>query len=137
MVHADGIFRGSTEAGQCPSALRGASYATAEVVVGPEGIDSWDRGYDAAGEQVWGAEKGATSSAAWSRPLSPEDAPSSLCGAGVARVLVLVAREVGREAGVQPLRGGADPGGVDPGAQVYWLPEGPRSLNWAASQAKP
>ena len=58
MVYADGIFRGSTEAGQCPSALRGASYATAEVVVGPEGIDSWDRGYDAAGEQVWGAEKG-------------------------------------------------------------------------------
>ena len=33
--------------------------ATSEVVVSPGRIESWDRGFDAEGAQVWGAEKGA------------------------------------------------------------------------------
>jgi hypothetical protein len=33
--------------------------ATSEVVVSPGRIESWDRGFDAEGVQVWGAEKGA------------------------------------------------------------------------------
>lgn len=54
----DGRFRGGTDGSGCESTLRGAAYATSVVTVGPEGIDSWDRGFDADGEQVWGAEAG-------------------------------------------------------------------------------
>lgn len=52
-------YAGSTPGSQCLSTLRGASYATSEVVVTAEGIQSWDRGWDDAGDQVWGAVKGA------------------------------------------------------------------------------
>ena len=51
-------FRGSTVDAECQSSLRGASYATSEVVVRPDRIESWDRGFDAEGEQVWGAVEG-------------------------------------------------------------------------------
>ncbi len=51
-------FRGSTVDKQCESALRGATYATSEVIVTADGIESWDRGYSSADDQVWGAEKG-------------------------------------------------------------------------------
>lgn len=51
-------FIGSTIASLCTSSLRGASYATSEVVVTPEGLISWDRGYAADGIQVWGTTRG-------------------------------------------------------------------------------
>ena len=51
-------WSGSTVGNNCESTLRGASYATSEVTLTPQGIRSWDRGYDASGAQVWGAEKG-------------------------------------------------------------------------------
>ena len=54
----DGGFEGSTVGRNCPSSLRGASYATSEVRLTKEGLVSWDRGFDAEGKQVWGAEKG-------------------------------------------------------------------------------
>ncbi len=54
----EGGFSGATEGQACTSDLRGASYATSEVSLSLAGIDSWDRGYDAAGKQVWGAVKG-------------------------------------------------------------------------------
>lgn len=54
----EGGFSGATEGQACASDLRGASYATSEVSLSLAGIDSWDRGYNAAGEQVWGAVKG-------------------------------------------------------------------------------
>ena len=54
----DGSFRGSTDARACGSTLRGATYATSEVTVRPGLVESWDRGYDADGRQVWGAEAG-------------------------------------------------------------------------------
>lgn len=53
-----GDFRGSTRERECLSQLRGASYATSEVVITRNGISSWDRGYDAEGTQVWGAVAG-------------------------------------------------------------------------------
>ncbi len=56
---ADDRFQGSTREDACSSSLRGASYATSEVTVTPNGIESWDRGFDHEGEQVWGAEQGA------------------------------------------------------------------------------
>jgi hypothetical protein len=54
----DGAYAGSTPGQLCKSSLHGASYATSEVVITAEGMTSWDRGFDEAGRQVWGAEKG-------------------------------------------------------------------------------
>lgn len=54
----NGTFVGSTVSQNCKSTLRGASYATSKVVVEDGLVTSWDQGFDAAGEQVWGAEKG-------------------------------------------------------------------------------
>jgi hypothetical protein len=51
-------FIGSTLASLCTSTLRGAAYATSEVVVTPEGVVSWDRGFAADGSQVWGPTNG-------------------------------------------------------------------------------
>lgn len=51
-------FVGSTGATSCPSSLRGASYATSEVIITADQLLSWDRGWDANGKQVWGAETG-------------------------------------------------------------------------------
>ena len=55
----DGRFEGSTRNDACKSSLRGASFATSEVIVTTEGIESWDRGFDNEGNQVWGSEQGA------------------------------------------------------------------------------
>jgi hypothetical protein len=52
-------FAGSTVGKNCPSEHRGAEYATSEVTITSGRLTSWDRGFDAAGKQVWGAEKGA------------------------------------------------------------------------------
>lgn len=54
----ENVFKGSTLAANCPSTLRGASFATSEITLVPGELRSWDRGYDAAGKQVWGAVKG-------------------------------------------------------------------------------
>lgn len=51
-------YRGSTVEDACASSLRGAAYATSQVAVRADGLDSWDRGYDDHGLQVWGAKKG-------------------------------------------------------------------------------
>ena len=52
------FFTGQTQGQGCASTLRGAAYATSEVSITQAGIVSWDRGFDAAGQQVWGATKG-------------------------------------------------------------------------------
>lgn len=54
----NGHFVGSTHERDCTNAWGKATYATSEVDIGPKGMVSWDRGYNDAGEQVWGAEKG-------------------------------------------------------------------------------
>lgn len=54
----NGSYEGSTDGKDCQSDLRGAKYATSEVIISEEGIKSWDRGYDENDKQVWGAEKG-------------------------------------------------------------------------------
>lgn len=51
-------FVGSTRGTECLSDLRGAAYATSEVTLTPGLLESWDRGYDAKGQQVWGARTG-------------------------------------------------------------------------------
>lgn len=54
----NGRFVGSTVGTGCASDLRGASHATSEVTISASEMRSWDRGYNAAGEQVWGATEG-------------------------------------------------------------------------------
>lgn len=53
----DGAFEGSTLGRLCKSSLRGATWASSEVVITADGMVSWDRGWDDTGAQVWGAEK--------------------------------------------------------------------------------
>lgn len=53
-----GGYAGATQAQDCESSLRGAVYATTAVRVDARGMVSWDRGYDKAGAQVWGATAG-------------------------------------------------------------------------------
>lgn len=53
----NGTFVGSTNQQDCLSSLRGASYATSEVVISKEKLVSWDRGWDSDGKQMWGAIK--------------------------------------------------------------------------------
>ncbi len=52
-------FVGGTDVGTCSSTRNGATYATAEVVIEATQFTSWDRGFDANDEQVWGATAGA------------------------------------------------------------------------------
>lgn len=54
----DGSYAGATRERDCPSDLRGAHYATSEVVLTRRRLDSWDRGHDRDGRQVWGAVAG-------------------------------------------------------------------------------
>jgi hypothetical protein len=51
-------YSGRTEDKTCESNLRGARWATSEVVLTPSGMVSWDKGLDDDGNQIWGAEKG-------------------------------------------------------------------------------
>lgn len=51
-------YSGGTVGSGCPSELAGAAYATSLVEAEPSGLRTWDRGYKASGEQVWGAVKG-------------------------------------------------------------------------------
>ncbi|MDC0429199.1 chromophore lyase CpcT/CpeT [Phycisphaerales bacterium] len=51
-------FTGGTIGDGCASTLSGADHATSEVRVEADAIQSWDRGFNASGTQVWGAESG-------------------------------------------------------------------------------
>lgn len=54
----DGTFVGRTIGTGCESAIAGAKYATSEVTVTPVELRTWDRGFNAENEQVWGARSG-------------------------------------------------------------------------------
>ena len=54
----NGNFSGSTPGKECLSSLRGAAYATSEVMIYEDKLISWDRGWDNNDKQVWGAVKG-------------------------------------------------------------------------------
>jgi hypothetical protein len=53
-----GYFEGGTVDKNCTSDLRGARYATSEVMIDKDKMITWDRGFDQNGNQVWGATKG-------------------------------------------------------------------------------
>ncbi len=54
----NGSYVGSTREKDCESELRGATYATSDVIITPAMLKSWDRGYNDRDEQVWGATEG-------------------------------------------------------------------------------
>lgn len=59
IIFYDGFqYGGQTRTGSCKSAMDGAEYATSEVTILNGEIKSWDRGFDADGNQVWGSETG-------------------------------------------------------------------------------
>jgi hypothetical protein len=68
-------FEGSTLGRLCTSSLRGAAFATSEVVIGSDRLSSWDRGFDDAGQRVWGAAKGAYEFVKDSTPAAPGEGP--------------------------------------------------------------
>ena len=51
-------FEGGTEGAGCESSLRGASFATSEVILTEGEMRTWDRGWKASGEQAWGSVNG-------------------------------------------------------------------------------
>lgn len=51
-------YVGSSRHQTCASEIRGAKYATAEVVLTPESMTAWDRGFKEDGTQAWGSEHG-------------------------------------------------------------------------------
>jgi hypothetical protein len=55
---ADGTFSGATRGTGCPSSREGAKYVTSEVKLSSDVLESWDRGWDAEGKQVWGSTEG-------------------------------------------------------------------------------
>ncbi|WP_173021338.1 chromophore lyase CpcT/CpeT [Lewinella sp. W8] len=54
----EGTYRGSTKKDKCKSSLRGATYATSRVSITRAFVQSWDQGFNAEDEQVWGATEG-------------------------------------------------------------------------------
>lgn len=53
-----GSFTGATRSGECATDYQGATYTMSDVTLSAEELVTWDRGYDAAGKQVWGSTKG-------------------------------------------------------------------------------
>ncbi|MBX3407127.1 MAG: chromophore lyase CpcT/CpeT [Phycisphaeraceae bacterium] len=52
------LFTGTTTGTGCESTLQGAAYATSEASINAYGMITWDRGFDRAGNQVWGSTAG-------------------------------------------------------------------------------
>ena len=49
------VYVGNTPTSGCPANVRGAVKITNTIVLHADGMDTYDRGFDAAGNQVWGA----------------------------------------------------------------------------------
>lgn len=54
----ENVFMGNTVGKACESDLHGATHAVSEVTLTREYMESWDKGYNDEGEQIWGPEKG-------------------------------------------------------------------------------
>jgi hypothetical protein len=54
----DGQFTGGTTGDGCPSSRSGAVRMTSELSLNAQGMTTWDRGWNATGELVWGPEAG-------------------------------------------------------------------------------
>lgn len=58
LEYKDNAFTGQTKGQHCLSCLRGAAYATSETRIQKDLQISWDRGFNEAGNQVWGSIAG-------------------------------------------------------------------------------
>ncbi|MDY7014054.1 MAG: chromophore lyase CpcT/CpeT [Cyanobacteriota bacterium] len=56
LVPANGMYIGETQTGGCATKVRGAVRITNTIFLHSAGMDTWDRGFDAEGNQVWGAD---------------------------------------------------------------------------------
>lgn len=54
----DGVFSGGTRANTCASELGEATYATTQLRIAADRVLWWERGFDAAGKHVCGADQG-------------------------------------------------------------------------------
>ena len=57
-IQEDGSYTGNTEPEACSSTLQGATWASSIVTLTEDRVESWDQGWDDAGNQVWGATAG-------------------------------------------------------------------------------
>ncbi len=53
-----GAWIGSTTASECTTTYHGAAYTMSDVTLTLRSLNSWDRGYDNSGVQVWGSTTG-------------------------------------------------------------------------------
>jgi uncharacterized protein (DUF1330 family) len=53
-----GRFEGTTLGNRCRNAYKGASYAISRSTLSADGMTNWDRGFNVAGELVWGPAGG-------------------------------------------------------------------------------
>ncbi|HEX2618315.1 MAG TPA: chromophore lyase CpcT/CpeT [Flavobacteriales bacterium] len=53
-----GTFGGSTNGDNCMNRKSGAAYTTTEILIGLDSMLSWERGFDARGNQIWGSDLG-------------------------------------------------------------------------------
>jgi len=57
LVLVDKTYIGKTQPEGCPTNFRGAVTITNTIFLHTTGMDTWDRGFDAQGNQVWGAQE--------------------------------------------------------------------------------
>ncbi|MGV2827296.1 chromophore lyase CpcT/CpeT [Myxosarcina sp. GI1(2024)] len=51
------VYLGRTQPGGCPTNYRGAVTITNSIILHARGMDTWDRGFNAKGDRVWGADE--------------------------------------------------------------------------------
>lgn len=51
------VYVGQTPSGGCPTTARGAATITNSIVLHEQGMETWDRGFDTEGKQLWGARQ--------------------------------------------------------------------------------
>ena len=51
------VYVGQTPPGGCPTTARGAATITNSIVLHEQGMETWDRGFDVEGKQLWGARQ--------------------------------------------------------------------------------
>lgn len=56
LLPVEDIYVGKTQPGGCPTNFRGAVTITNTIILHSEGMDTWDRGFDEQGNQIWGAQ---------------------------------------------------------------------------------
>lgn len=89
-------FIGSTLGWLCTSTLRGANYATSDVMITPDGMISWDRGFAEDNRQVWGSAVGGT---VFDRIVEDPDIGSAAASESVAETGAGAEAESGAAAG--------------------------------------